>query len=127
MSSILNTQFIQFGMVGFGGMLLDFSVTWLCKEKLIINKYLSNTLGFCVAISNNFLLNRYWTFNEVVQNISIQFSKFAMVSVSGLIINNFLLFLLVKYVKGNFYVTKFAVICMVFLWNYFINLSFTFK
>jgi putative flippase GtrA len=127
MSNFISVQFIQFGVVGFGGMTLDFFVTWICKEKLILDKYLSNTLGFCIAVSNNFILNRYWTFNKMAQNIGLQFSKFAMVSIGGLIISNLLLFFLIKHMKANFYVTKFAVICLVFVWNYSINLLFTFK
>ncbi len=128
MSSIIfSKQLVQFGVVGFGGMVLDFFVTWFCKEKLVINKYISNTLGFCLAVSNNFLLNRYWTFNEIAQNISLQFTKFAMVSFGGLLINNLLLFLIVKKFKTNFYFSKFGVIIVVFFWNYIINLYFTFK
>ncbi len=127
MTSFFSVQFVQFGVVGFGGMILDFFVTWLCKEKFIINKYISNTLGFCIAVSNNFLLNRYWTFNDLAQNVGVQFSKFAVVSVMGLIINNLLVYLFLKYGKRNFYLTKFLVICIVFFWNYLLNLFFTFK
>ena len=42
-------KFVKFCVVGFSGMVVDFGVTWLCKEKLHWNKYLSNSLGFVLA------------------------------------------------------------------------------
>jgi putative flippase GtrA len=127
MSSIFDTRFIKFGLVGISGMAIDFSVTWLCKEKLQLNKYIANSAGFCCAVISNFLLNRYWTFNAIAQPVAGQLAKFALVSATGLLINNILLYLLVKYFKTNFYLLKLIVIGLVFFWNYFINFLFTFN
>ena len=123
----LNYKILKFGITGLLGMLIDFSTTWICKEKLSINKYVSNSLGFSFAVINNFLLNRFWTFESVQQNISSQFYKFLIVSLAGLAINNLFLYLLVTYNKKNFYLNKFIVIGIVFFWNYFINKIYTFK
>ena len=35
-------KMIKFGLVGLFGMMIDFGTTWLCKEKLKRNKYVSN-------------------------------------------------------------------------------------
>jgi putative flippase GtrA len=126
MNDLLDSRFVKFGLVGLTGMIIDFSITWICKEKLRLNKFLSNSLGFSCAVVNNFLLNRYWTFGNTVTPIAGQFTKFLLVSVAGLIINNLLLYLLLKYAKKNFYVLKFVVIGLVFFWNYFANLLITF-
>lgn len=127
MSHAFDTRILKFGVVGLGGMIVDFSITWLCKEKLRLNKYLANSLGFCCAVINNFLLNRLWTFENNTQPYAGQFAKFLLVSSSGLLINNILLYLLIKKLKRNFYLSKLVVIGMVFFWNYFINLFFTFN
>jgi putative flippase GtrA len=127
MSNMIDARFLKFGLVGLSGMVIDFGVTWICKEKLQFNKYISNSLGFCCAVINNFLLNRYWTFAATAHPLAIQFSKFVLVSATGLIINNILLYLLVKYFKNNFYFLKFIVIGLVFFWNYFANFLFTFN
>ena len=127
MSNALDTHLLKFGIVGLSGMAVDFSITWLCKEKVGFNKYLANSLGFCCAVTSNFLLNRYWTFENNTQAFTAQFAKFALVSLSGLLINNLLLYLLVKKVKSNFYFLKLVVIGLVFFWNYFINFAFTFN
>ena len=127
MNNIFDVRFIKFGVVGLIGMVIDFSITWFFKEKLRVNKYIANSLGFSVAVINNFLLNRYWTFENTSTPVADQLTKFALVSITGLLINNTLLYLLLKGNKRNFYFIKLVVIGLVFFWNYFLNLLFTFK
>ena len=123
---MLNIKFLKFGVVGLSGVVVDFFVTWLCKEKFGINKYVANAIGFSLAVINNFLLNRYWTFEDNMQPAAEQFLKFALIALVGLAINSFLLFVILKYIKINFYVTKLLVIGLVFFWNFFMNYLFTF-
>jgi putative flippase GtrA len=56
--------FIKYGVVGFSGFCLDFSVTIFLKERVKLHRYLSNSIGFTVAASSNWFLNRIWTFWE---------------------------------------------------------------
>ena len=127
MSTLIDARLLKFAVVGVSGMAIDFSVTWIGKEKLQLNKYLSNSLGFCCAVINNFFWNRYWAFAGSSQPLAGQFAKFALVSLTGLLLNNLLLYLLVKYSKSNFYILKLVVIGLVFFWNYCINFLFTFN
>ncbi len=122
----LALKFLQFGLVGFSGLLLDFSLTYVTKEKLRWNKYLANSLGFAVACTSNYLLNRAWTFRSVDPGIAVQFSKFLLISLIGLILNNLILFLLTEKARFNFYLAKFCGITLVFFWNFFFNYLFTF-
>ena len=123
---MFNIKFLKFGVVGLIGVGIDFFITWLCKEKMGVNKYISNTIGFSFAVINNFLWNRYWTFEANNQAFAEQFLKFLLIAVAGLAINTLLLYLLVKLLKINFYVTKLLVIGLVFFWNFFMNYFFTF-
>ena len=125
-NSVLSVEFLKFGIVGISGIVVDFFITWLLKEKLKVNKYIANCAGFSLAVINNFLWNRYWTFNENIQPFGEQFLKFTVISVIGLAINTLLLMLLVKYLKINFYIIKLIVIALVFFWNFSINYLFTF-
>jgi putative flippase GtrA len=127
MTYLSGKRFVTFGLVGMSGMVIDFGVTWCCKELLGLNKYVSNSLGFCLAVSSNFFLHRQITFKATTQPIGDQFPKFLLVSVSGLLINNILLYFSQKYLKPNFYLQKLLVIGVVFFWNYGINLFFTFN
>jgi putative flippase GtrA len=127
MSKLISIKLVKFGVVGVGGLLIDFFVTWLCKEKLKWNKYVANALGFSVAVINNFLLNKYWVFQQFTKTPISQFLQFVIISILGLLINTGLLYILTKKIKANFYVLKLVVIAIVFIWNYTVNFLFTFK
>ena len=119
---------IKFGLVGFTGILVDFSITYFLKEKALINKYIANATGFTCAVISNFFLNKYWTFNSAGnQFITNQFFLFATFSVIGLFINSSVLMLLIKKMNVRFYLSKAVAVCIVFLWNFLMNDYITFR
>ncbi len=119
-------KFVKFGVVGASGVLVDFGFTFLCKELIKIPKYVSNAIGFTIAASTNYLLNRVWTFHSQNPEIAIEYVHFLLVSLIGLGINTLILWILVSKFKKNFYVSKLFAIAVVTVWNFFINLIFTF-
>ncbi len=127
MYSIFKLTILKFGVVGIAGMAIDFSCTWFCKEKLHWNKYLANSVGFSMAVVNNFILNRIWTFGNLSQPVGEQFLKFLLISCGGLLINNITLSLLIARTRKNFYLLKVIVIGIVFIWNYLMNYFYTFN
>jgi putative flippase GtrA len=127
MNDYISSQLIKFALVGITGMGLDFGTTWLLKEKVKINKFIANATGFSIAVVNNFMLNKYWTFDNQNAIATEQFVKFLVISIIGLCINSLLLFILLKKIKGNFYMVKLAVIGLVFFWNFSANYLYTFK
>ena len=120
-------KLIKFVIVGFSGLIIDFGITFLCKEKVLLNKYLSNSIGFTIAASSNYVFNRIWTFSSNNPNITIEFSSFLLVSIIGLLINNSILWLIHNNMKINFYFAKFGAIVVTTLWNFFANYFFTFQ
>jgi putative flippase GtrA len=119
---------IKFGLVGTLGLVTDFGVTYLCKEKLKWNKFIANSLGFSFAVIQNYYLNRVWTFNNNDQHVVLQFSKFVFVALAGLALNNLFLFFFLKYTRGKyFYWCKIAVTAIIFIWNFFANSFYTFR
>lgn len=125
--SILAFKLIKFCMVGFTGMVIDFSVTWLLKEKVAVNKYIANSMGFILAAVNNFIWNRIWTFESGPSSITLQFTLFISISLAGLALNNLLIYLLHEKLKWNFYLSKIVAIGLVTIWNFLMNLFFTFN
>lgn len=124
---ILFSKLLKFGIVGCSGMIIDFGITYLCKEILKINKFVSNGIGFILAATSNYFLNRNWTFNSQSEDIGIQYAQFMIVSAIGLGINSLVLFLLNEKLKWNFYFSKVIAIAITTIWNFFANLLFTFK
>ncbi len=120
-------KLLKFGAVGISGMIIDFGFTYFFKEVLKVNKYISNSTGFTLAATSNFILNRIWTFNSTSPDVMIQFSKFFIISVLGLLLNNLTIYIFTDYkVKLNFYISKAIATLIVFFWNFFMNYFFTF-
>ncbi len=119
-------RFIKFGGVGLSGMFVDFSLTWLCKEKLGMQKYVSNAIGFLAAASSNYYLNRIWTFESHNPDILTQYGNFLFISTIGLGLNTLLLYIFNDRMKINFYLAKLFAIGCVMLWNFLANCFYTF-
>jgi len=120
-------KFIKFCVVGFSGMMVDFGVTWLLKEKIKINKYIANSCGFVAAASSNYLFNRVWTFESANSHIATEYLSFFVIALVGLGINNLIIWLLADKLKINFYLSKIVATIIVTLWNFGMNFAFTFK
>lgn len=120
-------KFLKFGVVGTTGLFVDFGITYLCKEKLKWNKFVANSCGFSMAVINNYLLNRFWTFNSSNTQWQAEFGKFVLFSLVGLGLNNLLLYLFHNKLHIKFYVSKGMATVCVFVWNFLSNYFFTFR
>ncbi len=119
-------KFIKFCTVGFSGLFVDFFITWLLKEKARINKYAANAIGFLLAASSNYILNRLWTFHSTNEAIAVEYMSFVAISIVGLLLNSVVICFLVEKKKYNFYISKIAATAVVTCWNFFANYYFTF-
>lgn len=120
-------KFFKFGLVGFSGLVIDFGITWFCKEKLGYNKYLANGFGFLFGVTNNYFLNKYFTFDNHNPEIGLQFLSFLIIAIIGFSLNTGFLYSLQKKTKINFYVCKIIVTAIVFVWNFGANSFYTFN
>ncbi len=120
-------KFVKFGIVGFTGLFVDFGFTYICKEILKIQKYVSNAIGFTLAASSNYYLNRVWTFKSTDPEIFVEYSEFIIISMIGLGINTLILWIIVTKFKLNFYLSKVFAIAIVTVWNFFANAFITFS
>jgi dolichol-phosphate mannosyltransferase len=80
-------QLVKFGLVGGSGYLINLAVFALLAETAGLH-HLSAAIGaFCVAVTNNFLLNRHWTFGAGAGHAGFQAMRFFAVSIGALLIN----------------------------------------
>jgi putative flippase GtrA len=119
-------QLMKFGIVGLGGMIIDFSLTWFLKESLQVNQYVANSFGFTLAVCCNFFINKYWTFN--CKEVWLpQFIRYILIASTGLILNNMIILLLFETAALDFYTAKAIAVVIVFGWNFSANMLFNFK
>lgn len=131
------SKFIRFGVVGFSGFMIDFSMTWFCKDVLGIFEYVANCIGFTFGASSNYILNRKWTWKSKNPNIKREFIKFFGVSLAGLGINSLVIFICLSIGKldftiaevyiSEFWTAKLIATAVVMFWNFIVNNYFTFR
>lgn len=119
-------KFLKFGIVGGSGVIVDFFFTWLLKEKFKVQKYVANAIGFAIAASTNWFLNRIWTFESRNPEILVEYTEFLVISLIGLAINSLVLWILTDKLKFNFYISKLGAIAVTTVWNFFANYLYTF-
>jgi putative flippase GtrA len=90
-------QLFQFGVVGAAGYIVNLTVFTLLTLGLDVHHITAAILAFCVAVSNNFVWNRIWTFRESAAggHTGFQATRFFTVSLGGLGVNLAVLALLV--------------------------------
>jgi putative flippase GtrA len=124
----------RFLSVGAVGTLLDISLFTALHILLNVPTLLANTLSYSAGIINNYLLHRNWTYaDRSRKKMGAQFSQFALVSLSALVLNNLLVLWLTPRFDLFFANVPYgAILAKVFAtgvgvcWNFFANNSWTF-
>lgn len=80
-------QLLKFGLVGGSGYLINLAVFAILTGNLGLHHLIAAVGAFCVAVTNNFLLNRYWTFAAGDGHAGFQAARFFVVSLASLAIN----------------------------------------
>jgi dolichol-phosphate mannosyltransferase len=80
-------QLFKFGLVGGSGYLINLAVFAVLAGNLGIHHMVAAVGAFAVAVSNNFLWNRYWTFGPGDGPAGFQAARFFAVSLASLALN----------------------------------------
>ena len=89
-------QLVKFGVVGGSGYVVNLIAFAVLVEAAGLHHIPAAIGAFCVAVSNNFLWNRHWTFAAGDGHAGFQAARFFAVSLVGLAVNLALLELLVS-------------------------------
>jgi putative flippase GtrA len=89
-------QLFKFGLVGASGYLINLAVFSVLADGFGLHHIAAAIGAFCVALANNFLWNRHWTFESGDGHPGFQAARFFAVSVAALAINLAVLELLVS-------------------------------
>jgi len=80
-------QLFKFALVGGSGYLINLAVFALLAGNLGLHHSAAALCAFAVAVTNNFLWNRHWTFGPGEGRASFQAVRFFAVSIASLAIN----------------------------------------
>ena len=88
-------QLVRFSAVGASGYVVNLATFALCVHSLSIDYRVAATIAFLVAVTNNFVWNRHWTFDAREGHAGFQAARFLTVSVVAFLFNLIVLSLLV--------------------------------
>ena len=88
-------QLFKFGLVGAGGYAINLIAFALLLHVVGVHHIAAAILSFCIAVTNNFIWNRVWTFRARGGHAGFQAARFFAVSVGGLGVNLVVLYGLV--------------------------------
>ena len=126
-------RFIRFGISGFSGVFVDFSIFYLLRTMLSLGLTRSTILSSEIAIINNFLWNDLWTFGDISRRQIgwkkrlKRLLKFNLICISGLILNVLLVNFLFNILGINEYISKLIAIGAVTSWNFWFNLKLSWR
>jgi dolichol-phosphate mannosyltransferase len=90
-------QLLKFGLVGGSGYLVNLAVFALLASSFDVHHVTAAIGAFAVAVTNNFLWNRHWTFGPGDGPMHFQAARFFTVSLASLGLNLVVLQLLLAY------------------------------
>jgi putative flippase GtrA len=89
-------QLVRFGLVGGVGFIVNLAVYALCVHSLGIDYHFAAVIAWLVAVINNFVLNRHWTFDAGGGAAHFQAMRFLAVSLVAFAVSLLLLTVLVE-------------------------------
>ncbi|MCW3068198.1 MAG: GtrA family protein [Solirubrobacterales bacterium] len=89
-------QLVRFGIVGGVGFAVNLAVYALCVHAIGLDYHVAAVVAWLVAVINNFMLNRHWTFDAREGVVHFQALRFLIVSLGALVVSLLLLTLFVE-------------------------------
>jgi putative flippase GtrA len=122
-----HSRIIPFFFIGILSSLVDIGLMTCCITYLGVWYLYAAACSYCCGIVVSYTANRYITFQDATRTNAIQFATFAAISVSCLIVNLGIVWLVVTYLALTPIMAKIFATSCAFLWNYHGQSRFTFR
>jgi putative flippase GtrA len=119
--------FAKYGIVGFMGTIIDFLCLFILVEYSKINVLWATTIAFMLAATHNYYFNKIWTFKHPSKTHAKLYTKFIIVSIGGLAINNTSMYIFIEIFGIYYLLAKLFTAGIVPIWNYLGNKYWTFN
>lgn len=111
-------QLIKFGFVGVIAAAIDVGVLVLFTEVFGADVLISSGISFCVSVIANYLLSMKFVFKSKGQSKLKEFTVFVLLSVGGLCINQFIMWLGTEKYSFYYLAVKLAAMIIVPIYNF---------
>lgn len=122
----LTIKLAKFGAVGLSGVGVNTLFLYLLHERAALPLLLAAPLAVEASIASNFILNNHWTFGRPTLAF-IDFAKFNLVSLGGLVITTGSLYVLVTLVSMYYLLANLVGIGLATAWNFALNVLWTWR
>jgi putative flippase GtrA len=120
-------QLFKFGLVGASGYVINLIAFALLVDSASVHHIVAAVLSFCLAVTNNFLLNRTWTFRDARgDHAGFQAARFFTVSVGALGVNLVVLYGLVDLASAPTIASQAIAVAVAMPFNFIGNKLWTF-
>ena len=111
-------QIIKFGVVGLTAFLIDYSLLYIFTEYFGIYYLYSSIISFTVSLIYNYILSIKWVFDVTKKQTAKEITIFVILSIMGLGINQLVMYVMVKWLKIYYMITKIVATGIVMVWNF---------
>ena len=111
-------QLFKFSIVGVIAAIIDFGVLTFLKEIINLNVLLSSAVAFSVSVIANYILSMMFVFKGGDRGKTKEFVIFVALSIGGLILNQFLMWLGVSVLLFHYLFVKVFACVFVAIYNF---------
>lgn len=123
----ITQQFIIYGFIGIIAMTIDFLCVYIFTETFLLHYLTSIVLGYLIAATVNYSLQKKLTFKNKSTRYMSQFSAFFSVGLIGMGINLITVYISVEFFGLWYMFGKVIATGIAYIWNFSVNKLFTFN
>lgn len=121
-------EFLKYCVVGGIAFIFDFASFYICITYLGINYLLAGVISFIIGLNVNYYLAKYFVFKESkIEDQKKEYLSVAVISLSGLAIKVFILWLCVSIIGLYVIWAKLISVAIVLFYNFAARKIFVFK
>jgi putative flippase GtrA len=116
----------RFALVGSFATLSQFAILIALVESVRMEPEFASSIGFVISAGLNYLINRRFTFRSSVSHVSA-IPRFAATATVGLLLNYLVMLGMTEELSVQYLVAQVVATGVSFLWNFFVNQSWSFN
>jgi putative flippase GtrA len=112
-------KFIKFSTIGFITTISSYLLFFILFEIVHINYLVASITSYILGIVISYFGNKYWTFRIIKSVWHLEFIKYTVLNIIGLLINTLIMLLLVENFDLNPLIAQIYAMSVVLFYNFF--------